>query len=74
MSLKEVTAWETSDSKLFAGRSEASKHQWHLDRKESIDEWVKQHCYFEMGIRGIAEALLDHGHEIAITLELKELE
>lgn len=66
MAMEDVTAYKTSDGKLWEDHKAAAAHEKCLVRKETIESWVERHCYSQMHTSDIADALYDYGHELGV--------
>lgn len=55
-----VTAFKTSDGKIFEDSDEATKHERHLVLAARLEEFAKEHCYRDMSVLDFKDAMLSN--------------
>lgn len=66
MAMESVSAYKTSDGKLWGDPRDATAHEKSLTRRKEIEDWVDRHCFSQMHTSDIVDELVEHGHEIGV--------
>ena len=58
--MNKITAFKTSDGKVFEDEIEAGVHEATLKRRKAVEALVEEHCYRDMGKSAIVDMMLEN--------------